>query len=344
MRRRRPAKAGKAPRTLYTYAHHFSDHAGGNYTAVHTATSPHATPPKLGVQVYHLGDPKSTTAVAEGLLCCDAIRAFDREARCDVYIGFETIEACIEHHRREKTFRADAIKNMRREAVAGLSGDDAHEKLIDEIRGRQPLPHIVPTWCSSVKFWNEGQSGDRYRSWIIVIPEDRRSWEDVVDKGLLYVEFDRDITQEMLVLIHDCNPEDDMVLEGEVDGYVDIEKTSYDKCPPVRTRLLCVREMPPEVRYPRWEDNFHVPEDVLHGWKTPNSEGRLLEVWHRVASIFRDCSYRNASCDECRMGEEHENCERELDEHFLDEDGQCVACRRAREYRRRSKRIAARTS
>lgn len=31
----------------------------------------------------------------------------------------------------------------------------------------------------------------------------------------------------------------------------------------------------------------------------------------------------------------------ELDEHYFDDDGQCIACRRAIEYRRRSKRIAA---
>lgn len=132
----------------------------------------------------------------------------------------------------------------------------------------------------------------------------------------------------MIVLIHSCDPKD-MKLEEAMDGYVEVELKAYTRCLPMETRLLCVRERPPG----RFSFDPVPSEETLHGWKTPDSEGQLVDALKGVAAIFRDCSYRSGSCDDCIIGEEHDACEQELDEHFLDGDGKCVACRRAREYR-----------
>lgn len=118
----------KAPHRVYAFAHHVEDHTSRDYVVVRRVTSHRTAVPKLGVHVYSLGEPESPTGLAEGLLSSGAVRdGFDRNARCDIYTGFATIEACIDHRRREKTFRQNETEIMRREAVAGLSREDAQE-------------------------------------------------------------------------------------------------------------------------------------------------------------------------------------------------------------------------
>ncbi|KAH6880737.1 hypothetical protein B0T10DRAFT_495163 [Thelonectria olida] len=351
MTRKHAANARRAPRKLLgsrtvprdaVYHHCFQDHNNRMYTVVTSSPVQARSIPKLSIQLYCLGDAApSPEALGRGFLSSDAIegwaQASNYSPRVDVFTNFASVDECIAHHHREKAHRKAAIQELRRAAVAGLSEEDAQEKLASEIRGREPLPHIVPSWCPTQKFWDEYRPGSRYQSWILVVPEDRRSWEDAIEKGLLLVSFDLDVNPAMFTFVCDCDVEEDTLLEGE-DGWVDVELSGYQECEPVATRLLCVRN--------KLRDHFGAelgPGPERDAWRTPGSDGTLYHFWSDEAtSALRDCTYRGHSCDGCREFEPHDVCENELDEHYFDEDGQCVACRRQSEYRRRSKRIAAR--
>ncbi|VUC37534.1 unnamed protein product [Clonostachys rosea] len=347
----RKSKGGKAPRKQLSgptgeVSRQFHDHASRAYTVVCSFSASRKSVPKLGIQLYLLGQrtKSEAEALSDKFINCNAIGGWGNSSnywpRVDTYSGFKTVEECIEHQRSEKAFRTRAIENMRRDAVAGLSEEAANEKLLNEIRGREPLPHIVPTWCSSDAFFREGEvNDDRYRSWVMVVQEDRRSWEDVVEKGLLHVRFDLDVTPQMLTESWWEGLDADSCLENDKDGWVYVDRSGFEKLAQIDMRLLCVRDEPH-----RWVDlSNKEPEEIaklMYGWETPGTATRLAHVWSSYTGRLRDCTYRSSSCDECYNDEEHEVCEQDLDEHYFDEDGQCIACRRVTEYRRRSKRIA----
>ncbi|KAF5022463.1 hypothetical protein F66182_5499 [Fusarium sp. NRRL 66182] len=325
-------KQRRALRIYYPNRSDFKDHAGRRYNLVAKSynENTHRTIIKLSIQLYCLGTPKfSAHDIGKSLLCSKAVENWSNyKPRVDVYTGFSDVEACIEHHRREKAFRRQAVKTFRQEAVAGLSEEAAAEKLVTEIKGREPLPHIIPTWCASSKsdWW---RSMDRYRSWILVIPETRSSWEDVIDNGLLQVKFDLDATPEMFTEDEDDYEESSL----SKDGWVYVDWTGIEKAKPVEISLLCLRE---ERRKPR---DFGYSPEIIE--PTPGSRGRFCDVWaNATLNLWWDCAYVIESCDDCDEDVPHEWCEADRNEHYYDEDGQCIACRREREYRRRSKRIA----
>ncbi|KAF4455734.1 hypothetical protein F53441_1933 [Fusarium austroafricanum] len=316
---------GKAPRKVLIHQHphrEFQDHAGGPYNLITDyGGGPNATIFKLSIQLYCLGKPKYTPReIGEGLLRSDAIRGWGNARnhwpRIDVYTGFETVEECIEHHRREKAFRKEAVEEMKRDAVGGLSGEEAEEKLASEVAGKEPLPHIVPSWCQSARFAERrSHSGGYYRSWILVVPKDRDSWDNVVEKGLIQASFDLEVSPAMFT------DEWDEFEESGVgkDGWVLVDHSGIDKLEAVEIRHLCARE----------QDQG----------ETPGSDKRLFDAWVDATTQLRDCCYKPTGCDDCADNEPHDWCEQERDEHYYDEDGQCIACRRQEEYRRRSKRI-----
>ncbi|KAJ4256261.1 hypothetical protein NW762_009341 [Fusarium torreyae] len=312
----------------------YKDHAGRPYTMVTCWGSDQHTPiPKLGIQLYCLGIPKFTRQeIGSSLLESDAMEGWgnarDYWRRADVYAGFNSVEECIEHHRREKAFRRRAVQQMRQDAVAGLSEEDAAEKLNTEIQGKEPLPHIVPSWCQSARFCeHDSWIKDRYRSWIFVIPEDRSSWEDVIEQGLLQVRFDLDVSPAMFTT------EDDDFEESTLGkhGWVLVSKSGMETYEPVDIIHLCARDERTKGQYDR------EPEE-----RTPGCRTTLDQAWLSATGHLRDCTYKKESCEGCDEDEPHEWCETERNEHYFDEDGQCIACRRADEYRRRSKRVAAR--
>ncbi|CAG9987069.1 unnamed protein product [Clonostachys byssicola] len=324
----------------------FHDHAGRAYTVLCPFATSGRSVQKLGIQLYLLGERTDSEieAFAEKFIHCAGIEGWANASnywpRVDAYAGFKTVEECIEHHRKEKKFRKAAIENMRRDAVAGLSEEAANEKLLNEIRGREPLPHIIPSWCPSDAFWREGDYKDRYRSWIIVVEADRLSWEDVVERGLLQVRFDLDVTPQMVTESWCEGVDTDSCLEKDKEGWVFVDWTGNEKSKPIDRRLLCVRDQP----YRLMDLSDKPPEEIakmMYGWETPGSDARLFDAWSSYTICLRDCTYRGVSCYACDNDEEHDLCEQDLDEHYFDEDGQCIACRRASEYRRRSKRIAA---
>ncbi|KAM5344323.1 hypothetical protein ACJ41O_012860 [Fusarium nematophilum] len=321
------------------YYRHFEDHRGQTYTVVTPYFHSSKAISKLSVQLYFLGKPTPSPEVfGDKFLSSDGF-SLDRTPRVDVYTDFGSVEECIEHHRREKAFRRKAVEQMRQDAAAGLSEEAAAEKLATEIRGREPLPHIVPTWCVSERFWRESYSSNRYRSWILVVPEDRSSWEDVVEKGILQVSFDLDVAPMMET--DQWDEFDECPLEKEKYGWVLVSKSGVEKLPPVQRKLLCVRDPPTRELFDPWGDTPPTME-VLTAWMTPGRDSSLSEVWMNAREVFLDCTYRGPDCEGCREEVPHSPCEIDMDEHYLDEDGQCIACRRQTEYRRRSKRVAAR--
>ncbi|KAJ3523422.1 hypothetical protein NM208_g12458 [Fusarium decemcellulare] len=337
---------GKAPRKILRGGathRQFQDHAGRPYTVVAGFPGPQHIVVKLGIQLYFLGSPSpSPEAFGDKFLNSDAISGWGNACnywpRVDVYTGFGSVEECIEHHHREKAFRKRAIEEMRRDAVVGLSEEDAAEKLATEVQGKEPLPHIVPSWCPSERFWTSYCSDDRYRSWILVVPEDRHSWEDVIEKGLLQVRFDLDVTPLMETEMEDEFEE--CTLEKEKYGWVYVDRSGLEQLKPVQCRLLCAREQPRDLRI---EPNLspEKPREAMFGWRTPGSKDSLRQAWSRATLALWDCTYRKEYCEDCNEGEPHNWCPTDRSEHYFDEDGQCVACRRALEYRRRSKRVAA---
>ena len=343
----RKTTGGTAPKPKSSTVVHFQDHSGRTYAVVngHRDSSPGIF--KLGIQLYCLGSPSaSPEALGAKFLSCPAISGWGNARnwwpRVDVYTNFGSIEECVEHHRREKAFRKAAVEDMRRNAVAGLSEEVAYEKLISEVRGKEPLPHIVPSWCPSAKFWNDYELRSRYRSWVLIIPEGCISWDDVVEKGLLQVRFDLDITPAMETQMLDLDMEEDTLLEGEKHGWVDVENTGIEKSEPIHRRVLCVREQPQNIFLrPEEMDELERINEVMHGWKTPGHDSTLDQAWTDATMNLWDCTYRPVVCEGCIENDLHTSCEVELNEHYFDDHGQCIACRRAIEHRRRSKRIAA---
>lgn len=173
--------------------------------------------------------------------------------------------------------------------------------------------------------------------------EQCQTWDDVVEKGILAVKFDQDVTPDMQTTMWDMDSDDDdTLLDGDMHGYVSIEKT-YIEEEPIWRGLLYVRKEPgnddPWAEQP---DDLESIRERMDGWKTPGARMTLLDFRVDAPRSFRDCCYMPASCDSCYDQEPHDSCENDLNEHFVDEDGQCVYCRRGKEYRRRSKRILAR--
>ena len=331
----------------------FTDHQGHTYqtiggsqgyftdnqTFIKTAIS------KLSIHLYILNATPSDSSLAidlaSRLKSSEAIAGWGNARnywpRVDVYYsnGFSTPEACIDHHREEKIYRQNAIIEQRRKVTieeddgTNLSESELEEVVTSKIRGRQPLPHIVPTWCCSREFWNENSPSayQRYRSWILVVQKDCKTWADVVEKGLLLLQFDRDVYPEMETTTWGEGLDEDAVIQDGKE-WMYIDKSGLGELPPMKQSLLCLREPPLEP--------FSELKDY---WKTPGFDRRLIDVWRGYTGMLWDCTYRKVLCEMCVDNQPHEDCENDLYEHFFDDDGQCVACRRSLEYRRRSKRL-----
>ncbi|RAK97314.1 uncharacterized protein BO80DRAFT_389935 [Aspergillus ibericus CBS 121593] len=353
----RKSTTGRAARHQLHSAHQYPDHAGQLYTVVDgpsigcTSTTPAIR--KLGIHLYSLSPlSPSPEVVGRQLLASDGITGWGNARnywpRVDVYPPMESIDACIEHHRREKVYRAE----KKREIVTGVADaaaaayarggggndvdneEEAVQEAIAKLRGKEPLPHIVPTWCCSAKFWTSYNDKTRYRSFILVGPEGCSTWEDIKAMGLWVVKFDLDFSPAMETDMMDWEPEwDEGALIVEKTGWVWVDKVEMD--PPVSVERVSVGDE-------QWNGvNWGRADGAVYGEKSAFRTS-LYHVWSGLTSSLWDCTYRIPTCDRCDDEVPHEECEVEMDEHYFDDDGQCVACRRVLEYRRRSKRIAKR--
>ncbi|KAH8703607.1 hypothetical protein BGW36DRAFT_393891 [Talaromyces proteolyticus] len=311
---------GKPPRRIVPQFFRFDDHTGRPYTTVTNNSLPNKAICKLSLHLYCLQDLDcSPDAMGKCFLSsrdiCNAGNMRNYWPRVDVYSPLSSIEECMQHHLREKAFRRKAVEDLHKSAAstaaaeaAAAGGDEvdvaeAAEEAVLKLRGKEPLPHIVPAWCCSPAFWKStwysSANEMRYRSFILVVPEGCKSWDDVVQQGLYFVYFDQQVTPEMETDMWD-EPED------EGDSMLGEDRQDYD---PVNS-------------------------------KNNNFDGTLQNMWYELFRSLNDCTYRRPCCDGCDNDEEVHECELELNEHYFDEDGQCIACRRFLEHRRRSKRLS----
>lgn len=345
----RRSTGGRAPRKLLQEnkdkVWKFDDHAGATYTVV---SGPRCWPrnpsviPKLSVHLYCLDDPEPSPHALALNICSKRLSDDRFDPRVDIYTGFDSIEQCIDHHRREKAYRRKAAEDLRRAVVDGMSEEDAQEFLTTQHRGKEPLPHIVPTWCEGISFWRQGIiPPDRFKSWILVMKKDCRTWADVEEQGILLVQFDLDWSIEMETEIEPDFAADSLIPDDRQPWMIVYK---VERPPPIQTTLLCVRSEPSWT----WDD-FRQPDGSIdydryakfrESWKTPGHQGTLSGAWQGFSRVIWGDPYKDEDCDGCKNDEPHDKCERELSEHYFDDEGQCIACRRLIEYRRRSKRLA----
>ncbi|RHZ67335.1 uncharacterized protein CDV56_108085 [Aspergillus thermomutatus] len=307
----------------------FLDHCGNSYTVVGATPDSCSNPStiiKLSIHLYTLSAlTEPPEEIGSKLLSSHGITGsgnlHDYWPRVDVYSPLGSIEECMEHHRAEKIYRNKAVEEMHREARASADNEEGAEEAVRSLRGKQPLPHIVPSWACTERFWNQYSYGHgwRYRSFILVVPEDCRCWDDVEEKGLWIVCFDQDVTPAMETHMWDCQRDEDLEIDNG-EGWVEVERIEYGPPVLIKRVSLCREDQQPGGR----------------GNSTITST--LYDMWNQITRVLNDCTYRHPLCYGCAEDAPHE-CELEMDDHYFDEDAQCVACRQASEYRRRSKRL-----
>lgn len=307
----------------------FYDHDGDPYTVegglVHTLNG---TPviEKLSIHLYTLSECKTGLAeIAQGLLksgCYEEIFwRKERRPRIDVYPSPKgSIEECIEHHRREKVHRQKAALDWRQRAAEAvpISPDDEPEdtqekryEAVRSLRGKEPLPHIVPTWCRTSRNIIDYRpfESQRYRSFILVVPEDCITYEDVSSKGIWIVRFDQDLSPAMDTDLWDADPDEDQLVDTE-HGWVEVDKLPDGHLgPPVNIKRACIH---------RVTESLGTLVDKTTGhhqqiWcTTEGCEVNLGRVIALMMSKLGDCVYRNLACEGCDEGKRGHECEIEL--------------------------------
>jgi hypothetical protein len=201
--------------------------------------------------------------------------------RVDVYSPLGSIEEYMEHHRAEKIDRKYALKRMHRDAKAPADNEEDAEEAVRKLHGRQPLPDTVPTWECTERFWTQYSYGHdwRYHSFVLVVPADCRSWEDVEETGLGAVCFDRDVTPAMETHMWNCTREEDWQIDNG-EGWVEIERIEYG--PPVLIERVSVCR-----------------EDQGPGDGTSTITSSAYDMWSRIIRVLNDCTYRQPVCSGC---------------------------------------------
>ncbi|KAF2141669.1 uncharacterized protein K452DRAFT_31822 [Aplosporella prunicola CBS 121167] len=300
---------------------------------------------------------QAATAIGAAFLSSDAIagwgNARNHWPRVDVHGPQPSIAACIAHHKREKAWRAaqrasaiTAAQQAGKEARAaqrrasGTATDEEEEE--DEarrnpLRGAHPLPHIPATWVAGAAAWHPWHSrpGHRYRSFVLAVPADGErggwSWESVRERtGLWLAQFEQDVAAAM---------ETEEADDEQEDGWVSVYRVDWG--PAENVERVCLRD---GVRANAWDvavDEVMGSVEARRAGLTPGCRRSWGDVWIDATGAFSDCMYKPCVCERCDWGEVGHagKCESELEEHFFGDDGQCVACRQATEYRRRSRRI-----
>ncbi|GAM40283.1 hypothetical protein TCE0_038r12518 [Talaromyces pinophilus] len=324
----RKSTGGRAPRKQLSgkayFIDSFQDHAQKPYTVVGGPTYSMNSDiiRKLSLHLYFLSDvdAEQRAEIGNSLLQSDAILGWGNARnywpRVDVYAPLGSIEECIEHHRREKIYRRHAVEEMHATVAAdardecGSEMDDgdreeAAQEAVLALRGLEVYPHIVPTWCRSSKVWvDRGHFDNRYQSWILVIPADCHSWDDVLQKGIIHVMFDQDVTPAMETYIdefYDEEEKEESLLENDRSGWAYVEK--IDHGPPVQIKRLSVGDDANELALRIHTREPQRPEEI---------QGHLFHTWSDWTGALWDCTYRIPVCDSCDDEEPHELCEHEL--------------------------------
>jgi hypothetical protein len=276
---------------------------------------------KLSLHLYFLSDvdAEQRAEIGNHLLQSDAIAGWGNARnywpRVDVYTPLSSIEECIEHHRREKIFRRHAVEELHagvaadaRDACGPEMDDDDREEAAKEavlaLRGLEIYPHIVPTWCRSSKLVadREWDFKTRYQSWILVIPADCHSWDDVLQKGIIHAMFDQDVSPAMETYIDDTyEEEEESLIENDRTGWLVVEKIEHG--PPIQIQRLSVSHDANALAIRNWDKEPQGPEEI---------RSHLYHIWSEWTGALWDCTYRIPVCHGCENEEAHENCEFEL--------------------------------
>lgn len=326
----RKSTGGRAPRKQLSgkayFIDTFQDHAQRPYTVV-GGPSYSMNPDiirKLSLHLYFLSDvdAEQRAEIGNSLLQSDAIAGWGNARnywpRVDVYAPLGSVEECIEHHRREKIYRRQAVEALHATVAADARDecgpemdDDDREEAAQEavlaLRGLEIYPHIVPTWCRSSRVWVDRGGWDfspRYQSWILVVPADCYSWDDLLQKGVSHVMFDQDVSPAMETYIEDFYDEEEkaeFLLENDSSGWAYVEK--IDHGPPVQIKRLSVADDANELALRIRKSDEEGPDEIT---------GHLYHTWSDWTGVLWDCTYRTRVCDSCDNEEPHELCELEM--------------------------------
>jgi hypothetical protein len=246
----------------------------------------------------------------------------------------------MEHHRTEKIHRNHALEEMHRGARASADNEEGAEDAEEAVRkrGKQPLPDIVPTWACTERFWTQYSYGHdgRYHTFVLVVPADCRSWEDVEETGLGVVCFDQDVTPAMETI---CG-----IVRGRRTGKSIVERggsrlrgfsmgllfslSVFLFAGRTRGLVMALRQLQ-VVCTTCGVGSYEYSMIIRTGGLCALVAQRMLPM--SVSSI---CEY--PSLQRWRL----QVTDLFRDEHFFYEYAECVACRRASEHRRRSNRLA----
>ncbi|KAF9894167.1 hypothetical protein FE257_009140 [Aspergillus nanangensis] len=313
----------RGPRPFRNATHRFTDHAGREYTVVDQFGSDSAPPhviTKLSIHLYSLETVRpSPEEIGQNLLSSRDIINYGNGRnwwpRVDVYAPQESLEACIEHHRREKAYRKKAKEEMHRAIIAAAATAEEGHAAVAKLRGKEPLPHIVPSWCSLGEIPYGGNILDPwYRSFILVIPKGSSTWEDIQEKGIWMVEFDQQVPPELETAEDEVDEEEEALIDSE-DDWMHVDKINYG--PPINITRVRI--------------------DDGHGWDKPSTgdldiKGSFQTYWAQYVGVLRDCTYHPVYCEGCDEDLPDHGCETDLSEHFFNDDGHCIECSKPREY------------
>ncbi|KAF4221931.1 hypothetical protein CNMCM6805_005369 [Aspergillus fumigatiaffinis] len=201
----------------------FRDHRGNSYTVVGGTPSSCSNPSTIIKLSIHLYTPSELNETPEELgsklLGSHGITDWESTqllAPCRRVSPLGTIEECMEHHRAEKIDGKQDLERMHRDAKASADNEEDAEEAVRKLRGKQPLPHNVPTWACTERFWTRYSYGHDWRYRIC---------------------FDQDVTPAMETHVWDRVQEEDLEI-GNGEGWVDIERVEYG--PPVLIKRVSV--------------------------------------------------------------------------------------------------------
>jgi len=270
----------RPPREHYSSPHNktFPDHNGRPVTAVHTgSTRGGKYIPMLSLHLYQLAEmTKDQAALGKAFLDSPALDSMGNLRnywpRVDVYSPLASVEEYIEHHRREKQYRKQ---------TGGL--------------------HIVPNWSlhsNAYAFQNP------YRNVILVIDSDCKGWAAVVEKGILFVQFDLDIRPEMEV-VKDEDYDEDSSSQDRCGGgpLVLVEKVEFGTERSIKHAIV--------GREQQWRAEDEARSRYSRGDFSHPEEPVLAKLLGDLTASLWDCTYRKPYCRGCTESNEfdHPGCE-----------------------------------
>jgi hypothetical protein len=275
----RKSTGGCPSRKLYSgpYQMTFQDHDGRPVTTVHLGLNlGEKFVPMLSVHLYQLSEmAEDQVALGKAFLNSPVLNSMGNLRnywpRVDVYSPLSNVGDCIEHHRREKEHR---------KRTSGL--------------------HIVPNWSlHSDSYWFRNP----YRNVILVIDSECKDWASVVEKGILFVQFDLDIRPELEVKEEEEYYEEYSSQDQCGGGHlIVVEKVEFGPDPSIQRAIVGKeqqRRAEEETRSRFEGGDYNYREEPI-----------LDKLLGNLTASLWDCTYRVLYCEGCTEGNEldHPGC------------------------------------